>query len=283
MKFTVLLATSLLAIIVIGSACSGLKPINVLNAVTPDVGYTVQEDIRYGAENRQTMDLYRPDSSESGQVVVFVYGGAWRKGEKSEYKFVAQALASEGHTVVIPDYRLYPEVRFPDFVTDVAMAITALDELDIGSVGKKRDVVIMGHSSGAHTAAMIASDPAFLEAAGAGFTVSALIGIAGPYDLPMTNPEVTDVFANIADHDTVKPVRLVTADHPRTLLIHGADDKRVKPAHTERYFRALKANGVAVEMVMLEGTGHAKSIAGLAAPLDKFNPIKETIQAFLEQ
>lgn len=280
MKNVSAVVLALIAGLLVVSACSKVQPIDLLNAVTPNAGYTVTEDVPYGDLPRQTMDIYRPVVEPTEHVIVFVYGGAWRKGEKDEYKFVAQALASEGHTVVIPDYRLYPAVKFPEFVTDVAAAISALDFSDLLQDAGHRKIVVMGHSSGAHTAALIASDPQYLAATGV--SVSALIAIAGPYDLPMTNTEVTDVFADVDHHDKVKPLRLVTDQHPRTLLIHGADDKRVKPEHTQRYFRALESSGIEVEKLMLDDAGHAESIAGLAAPLDRFNPIKETIQAFLD-
>lgn len=280
MKIALIGIPGCIAIALVVSACSGVKPIDLLNAVTPNTGYTVEEDIRYGSDARQTMDVYYPTTTASGHVIVFVYGGAWRKGDKNEYKFVAQALTSNGHTVAIPNYRLYPSVAYPDFVNDIVNAITVLDKAITGNAEYDHKLVIMGHSSGAHTAALLASNTRYLESTG--ISISALIAISGPYDLPMTNAEVTAVFGEASDHDKVKPVRLVTTEHPRTLLIHGTDDNRVDPDHTQRYSRALVANGVEVEKLMLEGAGHAESIAGLAAPLDRFNPIRETIQTFLD-
>ena len=54
--------------------------------------------------------------------MIFFYGGSWDSGAKGDYLFVAQALASRGITTIIPDYRLYPEVRFPAFMADAALA-----------------------------------------------------------------------------------------------------------------------------------------------------------------
>lgn len=56
-------------------------------------------------------------------VVVFWYGGAWVYGAKEEFRFVAAALAEAGYVAVLPDYRLYPEARFPTFVEDGALAL----------------------------------------------------------------------------------------------------------------------------------------------------------------
>ena len=55
--------------------------------------------------------------------MVFWYGGGWVEGSKKNYRFVGAALASRGLVTVIPDYRLYPEVGFPDFLRDAAMAV----------------------------------------------------------------------------------------------------------------------------------------------------------------
>ena len=57
------------------------------------------------------------------KVVIFFYGGSWRNGSKTDYRFVAQALTSRGFIVVLPDYRVYPQVIFPAFVEDGALAV----------------------------------------------------------------------------------------------------------------------------------------------------------------
>ena len=56
-------------------------------------------------------------------MVVFFYGGSWNHGERHDYRFVGEALAARGIVTVIPDYRLYPQVRYPDFLKDNAAAV----------------------------------------------------------------------------------------------------------------------------------------------------------------
>lgn len=263
--------------------CGALKPVNLLNAVVPSSGYTLQSGIVYGEDERQKLDIYFPATSGSrSRIIVFVYGGAWREGNRAEYEFVGQALAEAGHTVIIPDYRLYPSVVFPDFIDDVAEAIlVAKSPVEQWSGDSVDEVVLMGHSSGAHTAALLASDGSRL--ANRGFRASALIAIAGPYDLPLDDPEVKPVFPGIVNTEQVIPVALVTSEHPPTLLIHGEDDERVLPFHTRNYADALRKAGVQVEVQWLEDTGHAFSIAGLAAPLDSSNKNRDRITSFLDR
>lgn len=274
----------LLLLLSLGSltGCAALKPVNLLNALVPSTGFTLQEGIVYGDDPRQKLDIYKAvvPASDS-HTIVFVYGGAWREGNRHEYEFVGQALADAGHTVIIPDYRLYPAVTYPAFVTDVVEAITAVTVHADEWLGYPlKQVVLMGHSSGAHLAAMLASDPRWLE--DSGVTPRALVAISGPYDLPMDNPEVQPVFHNVSGPDEVRPVALVTSEHPPTLLIHGEDDERVLPFHTRNYSAALKKAGVPVDVQWLKDASHASAIAGLAAPLDSANRNRERITGFLD-
>lgn len=194
---------------------------------------------------------------------------------------MGQALADSGHTVIIPDYRLCPSVVFPEFITDIADATAAANNvLKQRSSVSMDQVVLMGHSSGAHTAAMLASDTQWLE--GSGITPSALIAIAGPYDLPLDNPEVEPVFRTISNADEVRPVALVASEHPPVLLIHGEGDKRVLPFHARRYSAALTAAGVPVDVHWLKAAGHVASISGIAAPLDVKNQNRKRITESLD-
>lgn len=142
------------------------------------------------------MDIYQPSTATDKPVVIFIYGGAWKMGESSEYKFIAHALTGLGYPVIIPNYRLYPSVTFPTFVNDVALAIAYAEthaahlSVDIN----KHGYVLMGHSSGAHTAALLATQESFLHNNGVMHKPIGLIGLSGPYDLPLDDPEVEPVF-----------------------------------------------------------------------------------------
>jgi acetyl esterase/lipase len=56
-------------------------------------------------------------------LIVFIHGGTWEEGSKDDYLFVGEAFASKGYHVLVPNYRLYPDVAFPGFVEDGAGAI----------------------------------------------------------------------------------------------------------------------------------------------------------------
>ena len=259
--------------------------IDLLNASVLATGYDLIEDVDYGPESRQKMDIYLPtDPLDNMQVIVFVYGGAWRTGEKSDYEFIGQALSSAGHTVIIPDYRLYPQVVFPEFVTDIVLAIESVKSLQNTNESipgiDTSSIVLMGHSSGAHSVSLISSDERYL--ANKDTSVKALIGLAGPYDLPLELDEVAPVFASADDPDSTNPLKLATRDHPKTLLIHGTDDERVEPGHTQRFFDVLQSLDVDSRMFMIEGGSHASVVAVIAKTLQSTSDVAPTIFEFLE-
>ena len=97
-------------------ACAALRPGALTNGA---------RDVAYGPHPRQRMDIYVPSDGGSAPkpVVFFIYGGSWANGAKETYSFVGDALAARGFVTVIADYRLVPEVRFPVFIEDGALAL----------------------------------------------------------------------------------------------------------------------------------------------------------------
>ncbi|HEY4647604.1 MAG TPA: alpha/beta hydrolase, partial [Gemmatimonadales bacterium] len=81
-------------------------------------------ELPYGDDVRQRLDVYRPAGEQGPRpVVVFLYGGRWQHGTKRTYRFLGNVFSEAGVVAVVPDYRLYPEVRFPGWVEDAARVI----------------------------------------------------------------------------------------------------------------------------------------------------------------
>src|SRR5271166_4009108 len=145
----------------LAAACS---PTVVLNALAPRDGVAVSSDIPYGDGPRRVLDVYAPRSSGTpAPVVVFFYGGNWDSGTKAMYRFVGAALAARGVLTVIPDYRLYPQVRFPDFIYDAAAAVAWTRENAAQFGGDPHQLFLMGHSAGAQIATLVALDSTYLR------------------------------------------------------------------------------------------------------------------------
>ncbi len=112
-----------LIVILLLAACS---PLAILNALTPPSTRSVTEGAAYGPLPRQRLDIHVPRAPASVggyPMVVFFYGGSWNRGERADYRFVGEALAARGILTLIPDYRLYPEIRYPIFLKDSALAL----------------------------------------------------------------------------------------------------------------------------------------------------------------
>ena len=261
--------------------CSTGSILRTIGKVSPSASYQKTTDIAYGTEPRQKMDLYVPEKkSTASKTVVFVYGGAWRTGNKNEYEFVAETIASMGHTVLVPDYRLFPAHKYPDFITDVADAIAYCEQSVPTCRPDVEPLVIMGHSAGAHSAALIATDPQVLRDAGTDLSIAGLIGLSGPYDLPLDDPEVIPVFSQRKSAESVNPVALANEDSPPALLLHGSSDERVKTFHSERLAAALVDANVPVSQEMVKG-GHARLLLGMSGLLGFLSVSNERVEQFL--
>lgn len=263
-------------------ACS---PLVLVDALVPNTGYQRDADIAYGPEARHRLDVYRPAGPlRSKTAIMFIYGGSWKTGTRHNYRFVGQTLASQGYLVVVPDYRVYPEVRFPRFVEDTAAAVAWVHREIAARGGDPDRIVVAGHSAGAHIAALLALDRRYLRTAGVpDGTIAGLVGLAGPYDFdPLKYSGIRPIFETAEDPDTARPVTFARAGAPPALLIHGTDDGTVRPRNSETLARRLQAAGVPARYVPLVNVGHSGILLSLAEPFRDRAPVVEEIRAFVD-
>ena len=285
MKIRTIASVALAALL---SACS---PVRLLNALVPDAGFTASEGIAYGDDPRQKLDVYVPRGGEGTApsaggrpVVVFFYGGSWNRGERSEYKFVADALTSRGMVAVLADYRLYPQVTYPAFLEDSARAVAWARQNAANYGGDPSKLFVMGHSAGAYNAAMLALDPRWLAAVGlAPSQLAGWIGLAGPYDfLPSTVADVKPVFHAPNYPKGAQPIEHAAGRSPRAFLGAAAKDSVVNPERsTLQLASRLRAAGTPVTLKMYEGVSHISLAAALARPLHGLAPVLDDVSAFV--
>lgn len=265
------------------SACS---PVTVLNALAPTAGITHTRGVRYASGPRQELDMYAPARKRPAPVVVFIHGGGWTTGSKSEYRFVAAALAKRGFLAVVPDYRLFPEVRFPAFLQDNAAAVawTSANVAQYG--GDPRRIFLMGHSAGAYNAAMLTLDKQWLGAAGLDpdRDITGTIGLAGPYDfLPLHDPELEHIFAPMSDLRLTQPITFARGDAPPMFLSTGTADQIVRPRNTEHLAAAIRRDGGRVEERVYPGVNHVRIVGAMAGVLRWLAPSFSDVTRFLDQ
>lgn len=228
--------------------------------------YTRYRDIAYAEDQRNKLDVYLPAHPQHAPIVVFIHGGGWNNGDKAQYKFVGVALAQEGWIAVLPDYRLYPDVKYPAFVADAARAV-AWARVHAGDYGGNTErLYLMGHSAGAQIAMMLALDSQYLAAVGGSPAwLHGVIGLAGPYDfLPFTRGYMHDLFGPPERFAASQPINYVTTQAPPTLLIHGMKDTTVFPKNTRNLYAALMAVDAKSTVKYYDKAAHSDLIAALS-------------------
>jgi acetyl esterase/lipase len=262
----------------------GLSPLGIVNSLVPKDGYHKHAGLSYGAQRRQRLDIFVPTGDARDlPVVVFFYGGSWQSGRRQDYLFVAQALTARGCIAVIPDYRVYPEVRFPTFIEDGASVVSWVRSNANGFGGDIDRLFLMGHSAGAYIAAMLALNPGYLKQVG--MTTRELrgfVGLAGPYDfLPLKSPRLKKIFGGADGIPETQPVNFARAQAPPALLLHGASDKLVGCHNTEHLAQRLREAGGRVVAKIYPGMKHIRLLIALATPFQNGEPVMADIAQFI--
>lgn len=289
----ILLALGALGLVVgaigFASRWSQLGLLNSVDAVL-SIGSPTQKvarDMAYGPMPRQKLDIWAPKdkAAQPRDVVVFFYGGSWNSGDRALYGFAGRALAERGYLVVIPDYRLVPEVRFPGFVEDGAAAIAWVQAHAAQYGGNPARIHVMGHSAGAHIAALLSLDPQWLAKAGARKdSIKSFVGLAGPYDfVPFTSDASKAAFGFLKDPSPTQPIHFVRADAPPMLLMTGDVDETVKPRNSRVLADALRRKGAKAATLIYPRLAHSGIVMALARPFRGFAPVIDDASAFFDR
>lgn len=257
----------------------------MMNRMASDEGYKLVQNVPYQRSRGLDADVYYPPKAGDAPVIVFFYGGRWQQGDKAEYRFVGQALASRGFVAVLPNVRKYPDVRFPEFMEDAAQAVHWA-RANTGQFGGNGDkLFVMGHSSGAHIAALLALNPEYLKAAGdSRDALRGMIGLAGAYDfMPITAPDLRDLFGPVDRFPYSQPVFYVDGQNPTLLLMHGRNDEVVPVSNTVKLAERVSKAGGAVETVLYDSLSHRMIIGSLASYLRGRADVLDNIEEFVER
>ena len=237
------------------TACA---PVDFLNAIIPTRDLIITRDVAYGDKDKQKLDIYVPKMlAAHAPVIVFFYGGAWQEGDKKDYLFAAQALASIGAIVVVPNYRVYPEVTFPGFNEDGAAAV-AWTFKNIGELGGDTGKIFLaGHSAGAYVA-MIAI-------------------VYGAWRLADVKP----IFEVVPDMSVTQPITYARGDAPPLLLVTGDADTTVGPYNSQNLAKKIRGLGGKVEEHYYPGVEHVGSVLALTAMFRGRAPVLADITNFI--
>jgi acetyl esterase/lipase len=274
---TALTKRQTLAGLSLASLAAACSPLGALNALAPKEKNSklLKANVAYGADRRQAYDVYAPVNiaadTDSGlaPMLVFFYGGGWNSGSKDLYTWAGRALASLGYVVVVPDYRLVPQVRFPVFLEDSEAAVRhAMANADAYGADAQR-LGLMGHSAGAYNAIMLTLAPNYLNLPANGPNpVKAVVGVAGPYDFyPFDVESSINAFGQWPKPEETQPVNYAHKTGTKFQLIYSTADKLVAPKSARNLAAKLEAAGDDVELVRYDKPSHPDMVAALSLPL----------------
>ena len=278
-------ASGIFALLTAAAAACTPVSVSLLNLTVPRSGYHVVRDLPYGNDPRQRLDIYVPDGlTTKAPVMLFFYGGFWQSGSKDFYLAFGQAFASEGIVVAIADYRLYPQVRYPEFIRDGVKAFAWVQAHAAQYGGDPDSIFVAGHSAGAYIAAMLAADPRWLGEAGIDpARLRGVIGISGPYNfLPLRERNLIAIFGG-ADRPETQPIAHIDGKRPPMLLATGAADDTVRPRNTIDFATRLKAYDSPVEVATYPGVGHIGILLSLAPGFRGNTTLRQDIVAFVRR
>jgi len=248
-----------------------------------DPGIVAVKDIPYLAEPvdaaKQALDVYRPESAKKAPVLVFVHGGAWVRGDRRQYPFLANRFASEGYVVVVPSYRLSPKFVHPAHIEDAASAVAWTFKNVASYGGDPKRIVVAGHSAGGHLVSLLATDPQWLKAHDLEpKRLRGVIGLSGVYDFTGIAGRATGlIFGRDPEQLREASPRLhVTGDGPPFLLTYCQFDYATLPEQAKDFHDSLTSARRTSTLVYVQGETHITEILSIVKEGDA------TVRAMLE-
>jgi acetyl esterase/lipase len=270
----------MLALVLTLGRPSFIPDAGISTRVLQSAAVRVEKDMEYGRAGGESLklDLYLPaeDRAALRPGIVFIHGGGWSGGDKSEFADMAREMAGRGYVAVSVNYRLAPKYRFPANVEDVQKAVRWLRRhaaeyrLDPARIGA------MGASAGGHLASMLG----LLETRETGLPpneppsrVECVVDYFGRMDLTLEPTSASFTEYRVAyigkskseAQDLYVEASPITHVDPNTvpfLLVHGARDPQVEPVQSEKMLAALERAGIEASLLLLGGQGHGFRGAG---------------------
>jgi len=243
----------------------------------------VQRGLPYAEpkNERQMLDVYSSPKGKDLPVVLWIHGGGWRAGDKASVQKKPQVFVDKGYVFVATNHRFFPTVTVKEMTGDIAKAIRWVHDHAKDYGGDPQSIFVMGHSSGAHLAALVCTDDRYLKVEG--LPLSIIKGCVpvdvSVYDIPKRLKEggsvATATFTKTFGEKEESQRDYSPAWHvakgkniPPFLILHVADRAETK---VQAHWLAdkLKNAGISAKVVAAEGTNHGTINANLGKAGDK--------------
>jgi acetyl esterase/lipase len=245
---------------------------------------TITRDVSYASGHRHSLDIYVPrPQGRARPVVVYFYGGGWKSGSKAYDAWIGAALARHGYVAVVADYRLYPQVHWPQFLEDSAGAVRWVHDHIAGYGGDPTALVLLGHSAGAFNAVNLAVDRRWLARVGMepARALKAVIALSCPYMAPAMldrgERAIFDVESGFRD-----PMDYVDGHSPALLFMVGDRDEVIDPHEDDQLIAKIRKKGGIADIIHYPSFGHDDTKNALAEPPGQTKaPVMDDISRFL--
>lgn len=250
-------------------------------------GARALRDVAYGDDPRQRYDVYLPAQPRHAPVILFVHGGGWANGNKDNPGVVENKAAywlPKGYVLVSINYRMRPDTAPIDQARDVARALADVQKRAPSWNADPANVLLMGHSAGAHLAALVGASSTLWRDAGAARPRGVVSLDSGALDVPQTMkkpplPRIYDAAfgRNPADWIAASPYHQLTRDAVPMLFVCSS---RRQDACPQGRAMAEKAKTLGVEMEVLpEDLSHGEVNHLLGAP----SAYTEAVDTFVQR
>jgi arylformamidase len=225
-------------------------------------------DVAYGPGPRQRLDIFPPTArSAAAPIAVFVHGGFWRGGDKSNFSYLADGLGSLGAVVVIVGYPLCPAANLDEVLASVRSAICWIRAQAHELGGDPEQLWLFGHSAGAHLVAMCCCDNGSQSEWPVG-SIKGAVMVSGMYDLePLLfcrlNAEMRLDPAQVA---RLSPMRLQVITAAPLIVAVGEGETAEFHRQADEFVAALASQGARVESIVVASANHYTVARQLATP-----------------
>ncbi len=247
----------------------------------------VHRDLAYAEPKNelQTLDVYAPAEGRNHPIVFWIHGGGWTQGDKKGVQNKPQAFVDKGFVFVSTNYRFVPKVTVKEMAGDIAKAIRFVHDHAKEFGGDPNTIIVMGHTAGAHLAALVCTDDSYLKAERLSFSIiKGCVSVnTVVYDVrkqiesvePARAALYKEVFGEAESQKDLSPVTHVAKakNIPPFLILHVADRPESR-AQSLLFADKLKQAGVSAKAV--EGEAHGTIDSDLGLPDDK--PTKEVFE-----
>ena len=252
----------------------------LLNMATPSSTFNRTKGQAFGEGARDKLDIYRAKNPKAdAPMLIFIHGGAWDRGSKTTYRFLAEGFTKSGYDIVVPNYRLYPKAIYPEFLEDNAKAVAFTAEHFPG-----RPIVLIGHSAGGYNVLMLALREKFLAKFGVNLceTIKGVVSLSAPVGvIPLEGHPLIDIFPDRhAGDDGI--LNSVGAPTPPFFLGHGEEDSIVNPINSTLLAEKVTARGGNAVVKIYPGLKHIGPIKVLSRYYEKDSALKSDILEFID-